>query len=239
MQLEIWSDIACPWCAVGRAHLRTALADWPHRDEVELRWRSFELDPAAPKQVDGRYVDRLADKYGCSAAEAAQMIDRMVATAADAGVELRFDRIRPGNTFDAHRVLHLAAERGRQDAVKSRFLDGYLTQGEPIGSHDAVRRLAVDAGLDAAEVAEVLAGDRYADAVRSEQATARRLGITGVPFFVLDRRLGVSGAQPPPVLRAALEQAREAAGSLVGVGAAAGGHDHGAGDGCADGSCAV
>ncbi len=238
MQLEIWSDIACPWCAVGRAHLQRALDGWEHRDTVEVTWRSFELDPSAPATLDGPYVDRLAAKYGTSAAEAQAMIDRMVATGAAAGVDLRFDRIRPGNTFDAHRVVHLAAERGMQDAVKQRMLTGYLTEGEAIGTADAVRRLGVDAGLDATEVDDVLAGDRYADAVREDEATARALGISGVPFFVLDRRLGVSGAQPPEVLRSALDQARDAAGALVTVGGPSGEHEHDGGA-CADGSCAL
>lgn len=236
MQLEIWSDIACPWCAIGRAHLQSALAQDPRADEVEVRWRSFELDPSHPQTSAGTdYVDRLAAKYGTPRAGAQQMVDRMEAMGAQVGVPMDFGRIRPGNTFDAHRVVHLAADRGIQDAVKGRMLIGYLCEGAPIGEHGAIRELAVEAGLDAADVDAVLASDAYADAVRRDEATAHQLGISGVPFFVLDRRLGVSGAQPPHVLLAALQQVRQT-NLLVTVG---GDHDHPAGDACADGSCAI
>jgi predicted DsbA family dithiol-disulfide isomerase len=233
MQLEIWSDIACPWCAVGRANLQRALAAWDQADRVDIRWRSFELDPRAPRATEGSYVDRLAGKYGTSRGRAQEMIDRMVAMGAAAGVTMDFARIRPGNTFDAHRVMHLAADRGIQDAVKGRLLTGYLAEGAPIGDHDAVRSLAVEAGLSGDEVDEVLTTDAYAAAVRSDESTAAQFGISGVPCFVIDRRLGVSGAQPPETLRAALEQGLRDASPLQMVGA----HDHAAGDACADGSC--
>jgi predicted DsbA family dithiol-disulfide isomerase len=135
------------------------------------------------------------------------MIDRMTGTAAKDGLEFRFDRIRPGNTFDAHRLLHLAHERGRQDALKERLMRAYMTEGQAIGEPEVLAPLAVEVGLDAAEVAELLAGDRYASEVRQDEALARELGITGVPFFVLAGKLGVSGAQPADVLLGALDRA--------------------------------
>jgi predicted DsbA family dithiol-disulfide isomerase len=159
------------------------------------------------------YAERLARKYGRSVRDAEEMIARMTAVAAADGVELRFDRIRPGNTFDAHRLLHLARGRGLQDAMKERLLRGYLTEGEPIGDPATLARLAVEAGLDAGEVEALLAGDAHAEDVRDDEREALRLGIHAVPFFVLDGRYGISGAQPVEVLERALVQvAGEASG---------------------------
>jgi predicted DsbA family dithiol-disulfide isomerase len=241
VQLEIWSDVVCPWCAIGRAHLQQALADHPQADEVELRWRSFELDPSAPAVRDGDLRTHLASKYRTSPDEAQVMIEQMSERAAASGLTFRLDRARGGNTFDAHRLLHLAADRGIQDHVKDRFLTAYLTDGVAIGDRAQLAAVAVDAGLDADEVADVLDGDRYADDVRADEAQAHAFGISGVPFFVLDRRLAVSGAQPAAVLRQALDRAFAEAVPLTVVGAGVG-HDHGGhahDDACADGSCAI
>lgn len=232
MQIDIWSDVVCPWCAVGKARFERAVEGFDHRDEITVRWRSFELDPGAPTSVEGPYVQRLADKYGTSTAGAQDMIDRMTRQAADEGLTFRFDIARPGNTFDAHRLLHLAADRGLQDQVKSRFLDGYLSEGVEIGRPEALQELATQAGLEDVEVKELLATDAYAQAVRADERQAASYGIRGVPFFVIDGRLGVSGAQSAEVLRNAMEQAVETAPTLVVD------HDH-PGDSCADGSCAI
>ncbi len=209
LRIDIWSDIACPWCYVGKRRLEQALARFPHRDGVEVVWRAFELDPSAPRVRDPQqgYAERLARKYGTTPAQAQAMIDRMVDTAAADGLALRFDHIRPGNTFDAHRLLHLAHERGVQDALKERLLRAYLTEGQAIGEPDVLAPLAREVGLDEREVADLLAGDRCAAEVRQDEAVSRELGITGVPFFVLAGRLGVSGAQPADVLLAALDRA--------------------------------
>ncbi|HMG24952.1 MAG TPA: DsbA family oxidoreductase [Kofleriaceae bacterium] len=209
LRIDIWSDIACPWCYVGKRRLEAALAQFAHAGEVEIAWRAFELDPAAPRVRDATqsYAERLGSKYGASPAQAQGMIDRMVATAASDGIAMRFDHIRPGNTFDAHRLLHLAHERGAQGALKERLLRAYLTEGEAIGEPEVLARLAREVGLDGGEVDELLAGDRCAVEVRQDEAMARELGISGVPFFVLAGRLGVSGAQPVEVLHSALERA--------------------------------
>jgi len=209
LRIDIWSDIACPWCYVGKRRLEQALARFSHRDDVEVVWRAFELDPSAPRVRDPQqsYAERLARKYGTTPAQAQAMIDRMVDTAAGDGLALRFDHIRPGNTFDAHRLLHLAHERGVQDALKERMLRAYLTEGQAIGEPDVLAPLAREVGLDEREVADLLAGDRCAAEVRQDEALARELGISGVPFFVLAGRLGVSGAQPADVLLGALDRA--------------------------------
>jgi predicted DsbA family dithiol-disulfide isomerase len=208
LRIDVWSDIACPWCYVGKRRLEAALARFPHRDAVEVIWRAFELDASAPRVRDAAasYAERLSKKYGSGVAEAEAMIRRMTDVAAADGLDFRFDRIRPGNTFDAHRLLHLGHERGAQDAVKERFLRAYMTEGEAIGDPDALSRLSREAGLDADEVAGVLATDTYAREVRDDEAEARALGISGVPFFVFGGRFGVSGAQPAEVLLRALEQ---------------------------------
>lgn len=209
LRIEIWSDIACPWCYVGKRHLEDALARFPHRDEVEVVWRAFELDGSAPRVQDTSvsYIERLSRKLGTSVAQAEAMIRRMTDVGAADGIEFRFDRVRPGNTFDAHRVLHLAHDRGVQDAVKERFLRGYMTEGEAIGDREVLVRLGAEAGLDAGEVRAVLASDRYAREVRADETQARELGITGVPFFVLAGRYALSGAQPSDTILRGLERA--------------------------------
>jgi len=209
LDVQIWSDIACPWCYVGKRRLEAALARFPHRDGVEITWRAFELDPTAPRVRDSAapYASRLAAKYGASVAQAEGMIRNMTATAATDGLDFRFDEIRPGNTFDAHRLLHLAADRGLADAAKERLLRAYMTEGEPIGEPEVLVRLASDVGLDPDEVRSLLAGDAYTRAVRRDEAEAQELGIRGVPFFVFDRRYGVSGAQPADTLLRVLEKA--------------------------------
>lgn len=206
MLVEIWSDVVCPWCAIGKARFERALDAFDHADEVEVRWRSFELDPTRGATTDVDYVTMLARKYGVPRDQAQAMIDRMTAAGAEDGIEFRFDLARPGNTFDAHRVLHLAADRGRQHQVKERLLTGYHCEGIPIADHRALTDLATDAGLDAVEVREVLRGDAYRDAVRADEEQAYRYGIRGVPFFLLDRRAAVSGAQPSEHLLAALAE---------------------------------
>lgn len=200
MHVEIWSDIACPWCYVGKRRFESALERFEHRDDVRVTWRSFELDPAAPPEraVDG--ARHLADKYGMSLDEALAAQRRLTDVAADEGLAFRFDLARGANTFDAHRVLHLAAAHGLQSAMKERIMRAYLEEGELISSAEVLERLASEVGLDADEVRDVLAGERYADAVRDDERTAAGLGIHAVPFFVVDRRIGAAGAQPPEVL---------------------------------------
>ena len=207
MQVEIWSDVICPWCYIGKRRFEAALAEFPHRSEVDVVWRSYELDPAAPPEREGDYATRLSRKYAVAVQQAQAMIDRMVDTGAGEGLDFRFDRSRPGNTFDAHRLLHLAAQRGVQDAVKERLFRATFTEGEPIGDRRTLVRLAAEAGLDADEAAEALASDAHAEAVRADEQQASRLGITGVPFFVFGGRYGVSGAQSSDVLLGMLERA--------------------------------
>jgi predicted DsbA family dithiol-disulfide isomerase len=210
VNVEIWSDIACPWCFIGKRRLEAALAAFEHREAVTVTWRSFELDPDAPAERPGDRAERLAAKYGSSVEQARTMQDHMTGVAAGEGLDFRFDAARDGNTFDAHRLLHLAAAHGVQDAVKERLMRGYLGEGVLMSDHAALLRLAVEAGLPEDEVRDLLATDRYAAEVRDDEATARSLGITAVPFFVVDRAFGASGAQPPEVLGELLRRGWEA-----------------------------
>ncbi len=207
MNVEIWSDIACPWCAVGKRRFERALADFEHADEVTVTFRSFELDPDAPPAREGSTAENLAKKYGTSLEQALAMNQRMTETAAGDGLDFRFDLARGGNTFDAHRLLHLAAAHGRQPELKERLMRAYLGEGELMSDHAALARLAAEAGLPEDEVRDTLATDRYAAEVREDEATARGLGISAVPFFVVDRAFGAAGAQPPEVLGELLQRA--------------------------------
>ena len=232
MRVDIWSDVVCPWCYIGKRRFETALDRFPHRDEVELTWRSFELDPSAPPSPDrpGPYVEHLARKYGITTNQAQVMIDRVTSAAAGEGLNYRFDIARRGNTFDAHRLLHLAFEKGVQDPLKERLDHGTFTEGLPVSDHQALTDVAISVGLDEVEVKEVLTSDRFADAVRTDQAQARAYGITAVPFFVIDGRYGIAGAQPAEMIAVALERAWSEASPLTLIGEATV-------DDCADGSC--
>ena len=210
MHVEIWSDIACPWCYVGKRRFEAALAAFEHRDDVRVTWRSFELDPGAPPERAGDRAEHLASKYGSSVEQAHAMQDQMTATAAGEGLDFHFETARGGNTFDAHRLVHLAALDGRQDAMKERLMRGYLSEGELMSDHAALRRLAADVGLDADEVRDTLAADRFAAEVREDERTAAALGVSAVPCFVIGRRLGAPGAQPPEILLAFLRRGWDA-----------------------------
>jgi predicted DsbA family dithiol-disulfide isomerase len=212
MKVEIWSDVACPWCYVGKRRFDAALVRFEHAASVDVRWRSFELDPSAPPAREESYVERLATKYRVSRSQAEEMIDTMLEAGASAGVVLRFDRAKAGNTFDAHRLLHWAAEHGAQQDLKERMLRATFTKGEVIADVDVLVALAEAAGLDGDEARAVAESDRYADDVRADERRAAALGITSVPFFVFAGSLGVAGAQSPEVLLEVLEEAWAAGG---------------------------
>jgi predicted DsbA family dithiol-disulfide isomerase len=214
LTVEIWSDVVCPWCYIGKRRFEAALAAFDHADDVTLMWRSFELDPEAPRLAEGTAAERLAAKYGMSLERAAQLHAEMTERAAAEGLDFRFDRARGGNTFDAHRLIHLAATYGHQAAAQERFMRAYFTEGEAISDPQTLVRVIAEVGVDPAEAADVLQTDRFAEDVRQDEVLASSLGIQGVPFFVLDRRYGVSGAQPPEVLLQALQRAWEEAVTL-------------------------
>jgi len=207
--VEIFSDMVCPWCAVGRRRLEAALEQFEHADEVEVVWRAYELDPRAPVRRQGDYADRLARKYGMSREQALAANERLTATAAADGLDFHFERAQPGNTFDAHRLLHYAREAGpgRQDALQERLFTSYFSEGAPIGERETLVRLAAEVGLDRQACVEILEGTRYADEVRADEAEALDLGVTGVPFFVVDGRFAIPGAQDAATILAVLRRA--------------------------------
>jgi predicted DsbA family dithiol-disulfide isomerase len=207
MKVEIWSDLVCPWCYIGKRRFEAALARFDHRDEVSLEWKSFELDPGRPAGGSSTLAELLAGKYGHSLAQAQQMLDSTTATAAADGLAYHFDRAIPANTFNAHQVIHLAAARGLQAEAEERLLAGYFTEGADVDDVETLAALGAEIGLDGDEVRAALAEQRYADAVRADEAEASGLGISAVPFFVFDRTYGVSGAQSPDAILEVLRQA--------------------------------
>jgi predicted DsbA family dithiol-disulfide isomerase len=208
MRVDIWSDVICPWCYVGKARFEKALSTFAHRDEVEVVYHSFELDPSLPRGQRESNLAMLSKKFGKSTAEALAMDDHVGSMARAEG--LGFDSGRPvGNTFDIHRVLHLGQDRGVQQQLLSAVNEAYFAQARDVFDRDVLAEVAASVGLDAAETGKVFDGDGYADEVRQDELQARQIGISGVPFFVFDMALGASGAQPAEVFASALNQAWE------------------------------
>jgi predicted DsbA family dithiol-disulfide isomerase len=210
MRIDVWSDLVCPWCYIGKRRLEHALAQMPGAPAVEIVHRSFQLNPAAPKDQTSKRRDYLMKKYGWSNAQAEKIDKDMEARAAADGLEYHMSAEGlTGNTFDAHRLVHLARERGVQDAAVERFFRGYFTEQRSLFDAASLVTLAVDAGLDTDDVRRVLGGADYANDVTADMQDAQALGVSGVPFFVFDRRLGLSGAQPIETFVDALTQAAE------------------------------
>lgn len=207
MRVDIWSDMVCPWCYIGKRRFETALAKFSHASAVEVVYHAFELDPRSPQIHDHTHVEYLTRRFRMPAAQAKQMIARVSQMAAEAGLDYRLEDARGGNSFDAHRVAHLAKLQGKQVALVERIMRGYFCEAASIGDHATLTTLAVEAGLAEAEVRDVLATDRYAADVRDDEHTAQEIGITGVPFYVLGGKVAMSGAQPVEVMLDALERA--------------------------------
>ncbi|MER5960079.1 DsbA family oxidoreductase [Streptomyces sp. NPDC001893] len=235
MRVEIWSDIACPWCYVGKARFEKALAAFPHRDGVEVVHRSFELDPTRAKGDSGLVIPMLAQKYGMTEDQAQAAERNLGENAASEGLAYLTEGRDHGNTFDMHRLLHLAKERGRQDELIGLLYRANFAEERSVfaDADEYLIGLAAEAGLDADEARAVLADPaRYADDVRADEREAAELGANGVPFFVLDRKYGVSGAQPAEVFAQALEQAWDSRSLLQVI-------DSGDAEACGPDGCAV
>ncbi|WP_116450741.1 DsbA family oxidoreductase [Blastococcus litoris] len=230
MQVEVWSDVVCPWCYIGKRRLESALEQFPHRDQVEVVWRSFQLDPSVPEGETHPTLPALAAKYGASVEDMRANMARVEEIAAGEGLDYHLADGISGNTLLAHELLHLAAEHGTRNELKERLLHAYFEEGRSVFSVDDLVPLALEVGLDEAEVREALADRRYLSAVRQDGAIAQALGATGVPFFVVDRKYGAAGAQPAELLLQVLERAWADAHPLLTVPAA---------EGCEDGTCAV
>lgn len=207
MHIDVWSDVVCPWCAIGARRLHDALGRFEHAGAVTVRWRAYELDPGAPAVRTGDPTGRLARRYGFSPEAAAAAQRRLEAVAAADGLEFHLDRTVAGNTFDAHRLLAWAAAEGDQEPLRDRLHHAYFAEGLAVGDRAVLVTLAAAVGLDPGRAAEVLAGDAYGAEVRADEAEAAEREITGVPYFLVDGRLAVPGAQDAATMLRVLERA--------------------------------
>ena len=233
MRIDVWSDILCPFCHLGRRHLELALGQFEHADEIGVVWHSFQLDRTADAVDRTPHLERLAAKYGTSVESMREQHERMAEDAAAVGLDFQWERLVGGSSYDAHRLLHLARSLGREDEVTHRVLRAWYSEGAAVGDHDTLVRLAVEAGLQEPTVRDLLAGDDFGIDVRTDEALASQIGITSVPTFVLDQKYGVSGAQPVDVLLQALRQVWDLQGTEPEMPAAGGG----CGGGCCGGAC--
>jgi predicted DsbA family dithiol-disulfide isomerase len=233
MKVEIWSDVVCPFCYIGKRKFENALKDFNHKDKVEVEWKSFQLDPES-KYVPGKSIhERLASKYGRSLEWAKEMNANMTSNGKEVGLEYNFDIAKPANTFDAHRLIHLASNHGKQDEAEEALFAAYFTEGKNISDLDTLVEIGTKKlGLDETEIRQMLTGMELTDEVRKDEYEAQVLGVKGVPFFVINRKYAVSGAQPTEVFKEVLEKVWEEESPLQ--------HIPGSTDNtCTDDSCAV
>ena len=200
ISVDVWFDLVCPWCHLGARRWQIALARFEHPDTVQVRWRSFELDPHGSREALLTIPQRMRQDLGLSAGQAAAGVAALTGLAADLGLTYRLDEARPVNSFDAHRLLHAAAEDGIGDRVRERLMQAYTGEGAHLADHPTLVALAADAGLPTEVARALLQGDDHAAAVRADEAEARRLGVTGVPTFVLAGRRRIAGARSPQEL---------------------------------------
>lgn len=207
MRVDIWSDVVCPFCYIGKKRLEHVAEQ--SGIELDIHWHSFELDPDAPTKHEVSNTERLAQKYGRSYAEMEEMERNVAAMAATEGIDFQWQKANSGNSFNAHRIIHLAQSKGLGNEAKEAFFHAYMTEGLAIGEREVVEEIASRIGLDNAEVEYVLDSDELADFVRHDEKIAHeQLKVTGVPFFVFDQKLALSGAQPREIFLQALQQAQ-------------------------------
>ncbi len=207
MQVEIWSDVICPWCFIGKRRFELALAEFEHKENVQVIWRSFELDPQSPAVYPESLEAMLSRKYGVSLQQASAMNVRVTALAKEVGLDYHLSVARPGNTFDAHRLLHFAESRKLGDQAIERLMQAYFSESLAVGDRAALAQIAPGFGIAESHALALLSSDKFGSEVRADEARAAELGISGVPFFVFDGKTGISGAQPVEVFAEALQQA--------------------------------
>ncbi|TWI58163.1 putative DsbA family dithiol-disulfide isomerase [Halalkalibacter nanhaiisediminis] len=207
MKIEIWSDFVCPFCYIGKRRLEQALDSFPHKDKVEVVYKSFELNPPGSIDTSLKIDEALAKKYGTSIEEAKRMNENVAQQAATVGLDFKFDIV--SETFDAHRLAKFAESKGKATEVTERLLHAYFSENKNVGDHQVLLDLAVELGLDRAEVESVLKGNDFAKDVRIDEAEAKEIGVRGVPFFVINQKYAISGAQPPETFSSALQQVWE------------------------------
>ena len=206
MKVEIWSDVMCPFCYIGKRKFEAALAQFPQKENVEIEWKSFQLDPEMPNNSGQSIHEYLAERKGWTLEYTKKAHDQMTGMAAAVGLQYNFDKAVLANSFDAHRFAHLAAKYGLGDAAEESLFKAYFTEGKNISDHEVLAQLGAAIGLDAEEVRTTLSGSTYTREVQQDIAEAAALGARGVPFFVIDRKYAVSGAQPEETFLNALQQ---------------------------------
>ncbi|GIN73891.1 DSBA oxidoreductase [Bacillus sp. J14TS2] len=237
MKIEVWSDFVCPFCYIGKRRLEQALEQFPHQDEVEVEFHSFELDPTTAKDQEKTIHESLATKYGVSVDEAKKMNEGVAEQAKSVGLNFHFDTMVPTNTFDAHRLAHFAKTKAKDKEITERLLHGYFSEGKRLSDYEVLADLAVEVGLDRNEVLQVLQNETaYADEVRYDENTAQQIGVRGVPFFVVNQKYAISGAQPMETFVGALEKVWQEEKSTPILQDLSGDADDAA---CVDGNCAV
>jgi len=210
MTVEIWSDVVCPFCYIGKREFEKALSQFPERENVRVIWKSFELDPNAPAKSELDMYGMLVDKYGGTREDAKARVAGVVERAKTVGLDYNMDIAVIGNSFDAHRVLQFAKTKGLGDAMKERLFKAYFTEGAQLADVPTLIKLASEVGLDGSEAATVLSSTAFTDEVRADEREAQQIGVRGVPFFVIDRKFSVSGAQQSDAFLGALKQGWEA-----------------------------
>ncbi|ABR74681.1 DsbA family oxidoreductase [Actinobacillus succinogenes] len=205
MKIKIWSDYACPFCYVGKRHLEAALRQFAHAENVEIVYKAFELDPTAPAIVTATTQQRIERKYGRTPAGAMEFIRNVEAAGKRAGLEIHY--VQNTNTFDAHRLTKLAETLGKADEINERLMKAYFTENLALANRENLVKCAEDAGINREQVENLLNSDRFAQSARNDEHQARQIGIQGVPFFVIDGKIGLSGAQPADYMLQALNQA--------------------------------
>ena len=206
MKIEVWSDFVCPFCYIGKRRLEMALNEFEHKEEVEVVFKSFELDPRSKKKFDESIHEIIAKKYGISVDQAKASNDQIAAQAREIGLNYNFDDIKPTNTFDAHRLSHYAKTEGKMNELSERILKAYFVETMDISNYEVLTKLAEEVGLNGAKALEVLETETYAAEVRKDEAEASKLNITGVPYFVFNNKYAVSGAQPIEVFLRTLKE---------------------------------
>jgi protein disulfide-isomerase len=209
MTVEIWSDVMCPFCYIGKRHFEAALEQFPHKNDVDIVWKSFQLDPEMTSQPGKDVYEYLAERKGLSYDQSREMHENVVAMAKRAGLTYNFDKAVIANSFDAHRLVQFAKTRGLGDAAEEALFQAYFTDGKDVADHQTLADLAEKIGLNRQEAQTVLTSGAFADAVENDILEAQRLGLRGVPFFVMDRKYGVSGAQPAEAFLQTLNKAYE------------------------------
>ncbi|TRZ36958.1 DsbA family oxidoreductase [Niallia circulans] len=237
MKIEVWSDFVCPFCYIGKRRLEEAIAQFPGKDQVEVEFKSFELDPNAQIYSGTGINEALAKKYGMSIEEAKRANEGVGSQAAGVGLTFNFDEMKPTNTFDAHRLAKFAATVGKEKEMTEKLLASYFTESKLISDHDVLVEIAQTAGIEKEETLAVLNDStKYANDVRIDEALAQQMGVTGVPFFVINQKYSISGAQPAETFRRALQQVWEEEGNAPKLQDLTGGNT---GAACTDDNCDI